>query len=280
MDWESLAWVHQDHTLGLRGASVFWNLGFLVPESNQNWFEIGAWEWLLVWHPWCQMCPPYSLLAATESQYMRDGSSLRWERLGEAVGGSLPCSFTQLLLRIYSVPRITFPVVKVWGFCYMRFNKRKRLSFDDCFVVIVQSPSRARPFLTPWTAACQVCPSPHPTVCLNSCPLSWCYHHLVLCFPLLFLLSIFPSIRIFSSRLAVCIRWPKDWSFSFSISPSNEYSGLISFRIDWFDLLAVQGTLKSPLKHHCLKASVLRCSAFFMVQLISVHDHWKNYIFD
>ena len=81
---------------------------------------------------------------------------------------------------------------------------------------------------------------------------------------LLLLLSIFPSIRVFSNELSLCIRWPKDWSFSFSISPSNEYSELISFRIDWLDLLAVQGTLKSPLQHHSTKASVFRHSAFFM----------------
>ena len=90
---------------------------------------------------------------------------------------------------------------------------------------------------------------------------------LILCHPLLLLPSIFPSIRVFSNKSALCIRWPKYWSFSFSISPSNEYSGLISFRIDWLDLLAVQGTLKSLLQHHSSKASVLWCSAFFMVQL-------------
>ena len=92
-------------------------------------------------------------------------------------------------------------------------------------------------------------------------------NHLILYHPLLLLPSIFPSIRIFSKEAALHIRWPKCWSFSFSISPSNEYSGLISFRIDWFTLLAVQGTLKSLLQHHDWKASVLRCSAFFMVQL-------------
>ena len=91
--------------------------------------------------------------------------------------------------------------------------------------------------------------------------------HLILCHPLLLLPSVFLSIRIFSNELALCIRWAKDWSFSLSISPSNEYTGLISFRIDWLDLLAVQGTLKSLLQHHSLKASVLQCSIFFMVQL-------------
>ena len=92
-------------------------------------------------------------------------------------------------------------------------------------------------------------------------------NHLILCYSLLLLPSIFHSIRVFSGELALCIRWPKYWSFSFSISPSNEYSGLISFRIDWFDLLAVQGTLKSLLQHHISKASILQHSDFFMVQL-------------
>ena len=94
-------------------------------------------------------------------------------------------------------------------------------------------------------------------------------NHLILCHPLLLLLSIFPSIRVFSNELALPIRWPKYCSFSFSISPSNKYSALISFRIDWFDLLAVQGTLRSLLQHHSSKASVLLCSAFFMVQYLA-----------
>ena len=113
------------------------------------------------------------------------------------------------------------------------------------------------------------CPSLSPGVCSNSCPLSqWCHStHTILCHPLLLLPSIFPSIRVFSNELALQIRWPEYWSFSFSISPSSEYSGLISFRIDWFDLLAVQGTLKSLLQHHNLKPSILQYSAFFMVQL-------------
>ena len=92
-------------------------------------------------------------------------------------------------------------------------------------------------------------------------------NHLILCHPLLFPPSIFPSIRIFSSESVLCIRWWKFWSFSFNISPSNEHSGLISFRMDWFDLLAVQGTLKSLLQHHSSKASILWCPAFFMLQL-------------
>ena len=92
-------------------------------------------------------------------------------------------------------------------------------------------------------------------------------NHLILCHPLLLLPSIFPSIRVFSNESVLHIRWPKYWSFSFSISPSNKYSGLISFRMDWLDLLAVQGTLKSLLQHHSTKASILQCSAFFMVLL-------------
>ena len=113
------------------------------------------------------------------------------------------------------------------------------------------------------------CPSPSPRVCWNSCPLSqWCHPtHLILCCPLLLLPSVFPSIKVFSNESVLCIRWPKHWSFSFSISPPNEYSGLISFRMDWLDLPAVQGTLKSLLQHDSSKASILRRSSFFTVQL-------------
>ena len=96
-------------------------------------------------------------------------------------------------------------------------------------------------------------------------------NHLILCCPLLLLPSVFPSIKVFSKESVLHIRWPKYWSFSFSISPSNEYSGLISFRIDWFDLLTVQGTLKSLLQHHSSKASILWLSAFFIVQLLHPH---------
>ena len=97
--------------------------------------------------------------------------------------------------------------------------------------------------------------------------------HLTLCRPLLLLPSIPPSIRVFSNKSTLRIRWPKYWSFSFSFSPSNDHPGLISFRIDWFDLLAIQGTLKSLLQHHSSKASILWCSAFFMVQLTPMHDY-------
>ena len=133
-------------------------------------------------------------------------------------------------------------------------------------------PQGLQHFRLPW-------PPPSPSAYSNSCPSSrWCHptifialvmpsNHLVLCHPLLLLPSIFPRIRAFSNESALHIRWPKDWSFSFCISPSNEYSTLISLRIDWLDLLAVQGTLKSPLQHHSSKASILWHSAFFIVQL-------------
>ena len=101
-------------------------------------------------------------------------------------------------------------------------------------------------------------------------------NHLVLCHPLLLLPSIFLSIRVFSDKLAIRIRWPKYWSFSFSISLSNKYSGLVFFSVDWFDLFAVPRTLKSPLQHHNMKASILQHLAFFMDQLKSIQDYWKT----
>ena len=104
--------------------------------------------------------------------------------------------------------------------------------------------------------------------------------HLILWRPLLLLPPIPPSIRVFSNESTLLKRWPKYRSFSFSIIPSKEHRGLISFRMDWLDLLAVQGTLKSLLQHHSSKASILRCSAFFTVQLTSIHDHWKNHSLD
>ena len=135
--------------------------------------------------------------------------------------------------------------------------------------VVVQLLSHVQLFVTLWTAECQAplfSTISQSLLKLMSIELVMLSNHLILCCPLLLLPSIFPSIRVFSNRSALCIRWPKDWSFSFSISPSNEYSGLISFRIDWFHLLCVQGTLKSLLQHHSSKASIWR-SAFFMVQL-------------
>ena len=126
-----------------------------------------------------------------------------------------------------------------------------------------------------------LCPSVSPGVCSNSCALSReCYltSHLYL---LLLLSSIFPSIKVFSNELALGIRWSKYWSFHLNISPSNEYSGLISFKIEWFDLLPVQGTLRSLLQHYSLKASILQCSAFFVVQLShSYTTPGENHSFD
>ena len=104
--------------------------------------------------------------------------------------------------------------------------------------------------------------------------------HLVLCHPILLLPSIFLCIRVSSNESVLRIRWPKYWSFSFSISPSNEYLGLISLKIDWFDLLAVQGTLRNLLQHQSSKALILRHSAFFTVPLTTVHDHWENHSLD
>ena len=136
----------------------------------------------------------------------------------------------------------------------------------------VQSLSHVRLF-----AACQShglkharppCPSPIPGAYSNSCPLcQWCHTIISSSVVPFFHLQSFPHIRVFSSESALCIRWPKYWRFSFNMSPSNEYSGLISFRIDWLDLLTVQRTLKSLLQHHSSKASILQCSAFFIVQL-------------
>ena len=130
--------------------------------------------------------------------------------------------------------------------------------------------SHVRLFATPWTAACQASLSitnSQSLLKLMSIESVMPSNHLIPCHPLFLLPSVFPSIRIFSNESALYIRWLKYWSFSFNISPSNEYSGLISFRMDWLDLLAVQGTLKSLLQHHSSKLSSLWCSAFFTVQL-------------
>ena len=147
---------------------------------------------------------------------------------------------------------------------------------------VAQSLSRVRLFATPWTAARQaplsftISRSFLRFMCIELVRLS---NHLILCHSLLLLPSIFPSIRVFSNELALCIRWPKYRSFSFSNSPSNEYSGLTSFRIDWFDLLVVQETLKSLL-HHNLKASTFWHSAFFIVQRSCLYLTEKNHNFD
>ena len=144
------------------------------------------------------------------------------------------------------------------------------LQADYCMFSSVQSFSHVRLFVTPWTAARQASLSitnSQSLLKLMSTELVMPSNHFILCRPLLLLPSTFPSIRVFSKESVLRTRWPKYWSFSFSISPSNEYSRLISLRIDWLDLLAVQGTLKSLLQHHSSKAWILQHSAFFIVQL-------------
>ena len=145
----------------------------------------------------------------------------------------------------------------------------------------VQSLSCVQLFETPWTAACQASLSitnSWSLLKLMSIKSVMPSNHLILCHPLLLLPSIFPSIRVFSSESVLCIRWPKYWSFSFSISPFNEYS--VSFRIDWFDLLAIQGTLKSLLQHHSSKASIFWPCFLCSPTLTSIPDYWKNHSFD
>ena len=153
-------------------------------------------------------------------------------------------------------------------------------SWGSCFSVAQSCPTLS----TPWIVAHQDSLSftiSQSLLKLMSIELVIPSNCLILCCPLLLLPSTFPSIRVFSSESALQIRWSKYWSFSFSISLSNDCSGLISFRIGWFDLLAVQGTFKSLLQHHSSKESILHCSAFFIVQLsTSVHDYWKNHSID
>ena len=138
----------------------------------------------------------------------------------------------------------------------------------EAYATSVQSLSHVWLFASPWTAACQAFLSiTNSQKLLMAIELVMPSNHLILCHPLLLPPSIFPNIRVFSKESVLHIMWPKYWSFSFNISPSNEYSGLTSFRMYWLDLLVVQGTLKSLLQHHSSKASILRCSAFFLVQL-------------
>ena len=147
----------------------------------------------------------------------------------------------------------------------------------------VQSLSRVQLFATPWNAARQASLSitnSQNLLKLMSIESVMPSNHLILCRPLLFPPSIFPSIRVFSNSSVLRIKWPKYWSFCFSINPSDEYSGLISFRTDWFELLAVQRTLKSLLQHHSSKASILWHSVLYSPALTSIHDYWKNCSFD
>ena len=139
-------------------------------------------------------------------------------------------------------------------------------------------------FVTPWSAAHQASLSitnSQSLLKLMFIELVMPSNHLILCRPLFLPPSIFPIIRVFSNESVLQFRWPKYWSFSFSINPSNEYWGLISIRMDWLDLLAVQGTLKSLLQHHSSKASIIQHSAFFIVPTVtSIHDYWKIHSFD
>ena len=154
--------------------------------------------------------------------------------------------------------------------------------YSESAISSVQSLSCVQLFVTPWTAAPQASLSitnSQSLLKLRSIQSVMPSNHLILCRPLLLLPSIPPSIKIFSNESTLRIRWPNYWSFSFNISSSNEHPGLI-FRVDWLDLLAVQGTLKNLLQHHSLKASILRRSAFFIVQHSYIHDYWKNHSFD
>ena len=156
-----------------------------------------------------------------------------------------------------------------WGFQCMNWGGHKHTAHKN-LVQSVQWLSHVQLFATPWTATCQASLSitnSWSLIKLMSIESVMPSSHLILCRPFLLLPSIFPSIRVFSNESVFCIRWPKYWRFRFSISPSNEYSGLISFRIDWLYLLAIQGTLKSLLQHHSSKASILWHLAFFIVQL-------------
>ena len=175
---------------------------------------------------------------------------------------------------------LTLEYANVW--CLGRASRSSSRQWkEDIYVNVlissVQSLSRVLLFVTPWAAAHQAplsITNSRSLLKLMSIESVMPSNHLILCCPLLLPLSIFPSIRVFSDESVFCIRWPKYWSFSFSISPSNEYPGLISFRMDWLDLLAVQGTLKSLLEHHSSKASILQCSASFFF-LLFVFINWK-----
>ena len=196
---------------------------------------------------------------------------------------SLAFSTIQRMLAIWSLVPLPF-LKSAWTSGSSQFtyyfpeiqthDSNQRMIYQICLVLSissVQSLSRVQLFATPWTAEHQaslsITNSQSPPKLMS---IEWVMpsSHLILCRPHLLLLSIFPSIRVFSNESALHIRWPKYWSFSFSIIPSNEHPGLLSFRMDWLDLLAVPGTLKGLLQHHSSKASILRCSAFFIVQAL------------
>ena len=196
--------------------------------------------------------------------------SLRKEPLSSIIGGKV-LSFRNL--KYLSIIQMHMFSETIHLQNYSISSEKMLLLFSHC---------RVQLFATPWMAAHQALI--FSTISQNllkfmSTKSMMPSNHLIICRPILLLTSVFPSIRIFSNKLALHIRWPKYWSFSFSNRPSSEYSGLTSFRIEWFELLAVQGTLKSLLQHHSSKASVLQCSAFFMVQLsmgFSREEYWSR----
>ena len=172
-----------------------------------------------------------------------------------------------MLISLNDYTKFRYKPVRIFVYFWKIFDYCLQFSFQLSSVLLL---SCVQLFATPWTAACQASLSitnSRSLLKLMSIESVMPSSHLILCGPLLLLPSIFPSIRVFSNESALCIRWPKYWSFGFSISPFNEYSGLTSFRMDWLDLLAVQGTLNSLLQHHSSKASILRRLAFFIVQL-------------
>ena len=198
--------------------------------------------------------PPTQRICTCRHRSLRWSCRLRWQELRHTLTN-------------------TWPLRRERERCWFHGFRESLCKRSVQFISIqVQSLSCVRLFVTPWTAACQASlsitnsQSLPKLISIKSLMPS---NHLILCHPLLPLPSIPPSIRVFSNKSTLCTRWPKYWSFSFSICPSNEHSGLISFRMNWLDLLAVQGTLKSLLQHHSSKASILRHSAFFIVQ----HSH-------
>ena len=177
---------------------------------------------------------------------------------------------TRLIIWLHQLDSEIRELVDSVDYYFYYFLIQPMCTLNGWYVVVVQSLSCVWLFVIPWTTAHQASLSftiSQILLKLMSTESVMPSNHLILCRPLLLLPSIFPSIRVLPNQSVLWIRWPKYWRFSFNISPPNEYSALISFRMDWFDLLTVQGTLKSLLYHHSLKASILQCSAFFMIQL-------------
>ena len=196
-----------------------------------------------------------------------------WRNSSQKLFYNLKLWWPSLVGTVLSILKKEFitPSLSLCSILFWKLNYLNTLFIVGIFwFLFVHSLHHVWLFVTPWTAALQT--SLSFTISQSLLKLMYIEsmvpsNHLILCHPLLLLPSIFLKIRVISNELALCIRWPKYWSFSFSISTPNEYQGLISFRIEWFDFLAVQGTLKSLLQHHSSKASILWCSAFFIVQL-------------